>query len=87
MNLEMARNFFMWCTIINSSILILWFALFVFAHDSLKALKVKVLRRKIEHFDTLNYAGIGLYKIAIILFNLVPWVVSCCMLHSMTGGQ
>ena len=65
----------MWCSIINYSVLILWVVLFVFAHDTMKNLNDKLLRRKIEHFDTLHYAGIGLYKIGIILFNIVPWVV------------
>lgn len=75
MNLEMARNFFMWCSIINYGLLILWAGLFVFAHDSYQSFNEFMIRRKIEHFDTLHYAGIALFKLAVILFNLVPWVV------------
>lgn len=74
MNLEIVRNFFIGCLVINYSLLIVWFLLFVFAHDSIKNLNDRLFRRKIEHFDTLNYAGIALYKIGIILFNLVPWL-------------
>ena len=75
MKLETARSFFMWCSIINYGVLIFWAALFVFAHDSLKTLNERLLQRKIEHFDTIHYAGMGLYKLGIFLFNIVPWIV------------
>jgi hypothetical protein len=74
MNVEVAQSFFMWCAIINYSILILWCILFVFAHAWMERLNDAVLRRKIEHFDTIQYSGIALYKIGIILFNIVPWI-------------
>lgn len=75
MNIETARKFLMWCSIVNYGILILWLAWFSLAYESMTKLTELFLRRKIEHLDTLNYAGIGLYKIGIILFNLVPWIV------------
>jgi hypothetical protein len=74
MNLEMARNFFMWCSIMNYGLLILWAGLLVFAHDSFQRFNEFMLRRKIERFDTLHYAGLSFYKIGIILFNIVPWI-------------
>ena len=74
MNLEMAQKFFMWSSIINYSLLILWVGLFVFAHDSYKSFNEGALGRKTEHFDAFHYAGIGLYKMGIILFNIVPWL-------------
>jgi hypothetical protein len=40
----------MWCSIINYSVLIIWFVLFVFAHDSMNAWNDFMLRRKCEHF-------------------------------------
>jgi hypothetical protein len=27
-----------------------------------------------EQFDAVNFAGIALYKVGILLFNLVPWI-------------
>ncbi len=51
----------------------------MFAHDTMKHLNDAVIRRKTEHFDTLHYAGIGLYKIGIILFNIVPWIALTIM--------
>ena len=75
MTIESARRFFMWCSIINYCLLILWVILFVCAHDLMKRFNEFMLRRKIEHFDTVHYTGIAFYKICIILFNIVPWIV------------
>ncbi len=27
-----------------------------------------------ERFDALHYAGMSIYKIGVLLFNLVPWL-------------
>ena len=27
-----------------------------------------------EHFDAIHYAGMAFYKLAVIVFNLVPWI-------------
>lgn len=79
MTSEMARTFFMWCSIINYALLILWFILFACAHNPMKKLTESAFGRKFENFDTLNYAGITIYKVGIILFNIVPWVALSIM--------
>lgn len=33
MTIELSRNFLLWCTVINYGILLVWFLVFVFAHD------------------------------------------------------
>jgi hypothetical protein len=75
MDLNAARNFLMWCTIVNYTLLIVWCFLFCCLHDRFVRLNEMMFGRKIPAIDTVNYAGIALYKIGIILFNLVPWVV------------
>ena len=82
MNLELLRHFFMWCTVINYVILVVWVALFIFAHDYTKTLNDKIIGREIAHFDSIQYAGIALYKLGIILFNFVPWMVLCLMTNT-----
>jgi Family of unknown function (DUF6868) len=74
MTLEMARSFFLWCTVINYGLLIVWALLFIFAHDWWFR-RGKWIRLSIEQFDLLNVAGITLYKMGIFLFNLVPCIV------------
>ena len=33
MNIEIARSFLLWCTVINYGILLVWFLVLTFAHD------------------------------------------------------
>ena len=33
MNLETVRSFFLWCSVINYAVLLLWVVIFWFAHD------------------------------------------------------
>jgi len=73
-NLETIRLFFLDCTIVDYVLLILWSGIFIFAHDSYQVFNETLFRRKIEHFDTLHYSGMALFKLGIILFNLAPWL-------------
>jgi hypothetical protein len=75
MTLDLARSFFLWCTVINYGLLVAWALLFLFAHDRLLRLWGKIVRVSAEQFDMLNLAGITLYKMGIFLFNLVPCIV------------
>ncbi len=74
MNIEMARSFLLWCTVINYGILLLWALLFLAAHDWMLRFWGRWVRVSADQFDVLNLAGISLYKIGIFLFNLVPCI-------------
>jgi hypothetical protein len=74
MTLEMARSFFLWCTVINYGVLILWVLVFVFAHEALRWWCGKWARMSADQFDLFNLAGITIYKLGIFLFNLVPCI-------------
>lgn len=77
MSLEIARSFFLWCAIINYGILLLWFLLFAFAHDWLERLHGRWFRLPREQFDALHYAAMAVFKLGLILFNLVPFLALC----------
>nr|WP_242471008.1 hypothetical protein [Thiocystis violacea] len=64
----------MWSTIINYGFLLLWFALFILAHDGMYRLQGRWFRLSVETFDTIHYAGMAAYKLGILLLNLAPWV-------------
>ena len=51
--------------------LLLWALLFMFAHDGLLWWWNKWVRVSGEQLDMFNLAGITLYKIGVLLFNLV----------------
>lgn len=75
MTLEVTRSFLLWCTIINYGVLLVWFLIFVFAHDSMQRIHGRWFRLSRDQFDALHYAGMSILKIGIILFNLVPFIV------------
>lgn len=64
----------LFCTAINYAILLIWFGVFVFAHDWLYRMHSRWFKLSVETFDVVNYAGISIYKIGILLFNLVPLI-------------
>ena len=75
MTVEVSRKFFLGCTLIDYGILLVWFLVFVFAHDWMQRLHGRWFRLSRDQFDALHYGGMGIFKIGIILFNLVPFVV------------
>ena len=74
MSIEVARNVLLWCSIINYGLLVVWFLLFVLLHEWLYRLWGRWFHLSVEQFGTINFAGMVLFKIAIFLFNLVPYV-------------
>jgi hypothetical protein len=80
MNIAKLQTLLLWCTVINYVILIIWFAAFVLAHDMLFRLQSRWFRLSKEQFDAMNYGSMAVYKIGIMLLNLVPlialWIVN-----------
>jgi hypothetical protein len=75
MTIEVTRTFLLWCTVINYGVLLVWFLVFVCAHDCIQRIHTRWFSLSREQFDGLHYAGMSMFKIGIILFNLVPLVV------------
>lgn len=74
MNVETIRNALLWCSIINYGILIVWFLVFVAAHNFIYRLHGRWFRLSKEQFDALNYGGMAVYKIGVLLLNVVPLI-------------
>jgi len=74
-SIEVTRSFLLWCTVINYGILLVWFLVFVFAHDWIQRIHGRWFRLSGEQFDALHCAGMTILKTGIILLNLVPFVV------------
>jgi hypothetical protein len=75
MTIEVIRPFLLWCTVINYGVLLAWFLVFVFAHDLMQRIHGRWFHLSRDQFDALHYAGMAVYKVGILLFNLVPFVV------------
>jgi hypothetical protein len=74
MSLESIRATLAWCTVINLGLLIGWWLLFAFAHDWIYRVHRNWFNLPKERFDTIHYAGMALFKIGILLLNLVPYL-------------
>ncbi len=74
MSVEMARSILLWCTAINYAVLTIWFLVHVLAHGWLCGLWGRWFRLTEEQFDSMTFGVMALYKVGVLLFNLVPWV-------------
>jgi len=74
MNIELVRDFLLWSTIINYVVLFVWFLVFVCAHEWMRQLHGRWFRMSDEHFDMIHYSGMALYKVGIMLLNLIPFI-------------
>ena len=74
MTIETVRAFFAWCSVIDIGLLIWWYLFFILAHDWTYRYHTKWFKTlSVDTFDAMHYAGMGLFKIGILLFNLVPY--------------
>lgn len=74
MNRFPLSDFLLWCTIVNYLILLLWFAVFALARAWLFRLHGRWFHLTETQFESLHYGGMAVYKIGILLLNLVPLV-------------
>jgi Family of unknown function (DUF6868) len=74
MSIAIVRKVLFWCTIINYGVLLVWWLCFLFAHDWMYQLHGRWFHLPVEQFDALHYAGMALYKVGILLLNLVPYI-------------
>jgi len=75
MTVNELKEFLLWSTAINYGVLFLWFGVFVFAHAWLYRMHTRWFKLSVETFDALNYVGVSIYKIGVVLLNLVPLIV------------
>lgn len=74
MDITTVRAFFMWCTIMNGGLLILSSLILVFASDFVYRIHSKWFPMPRETFNVVIYSFLGLFKIVILVFNVVPYV-------------
>jgi hypothetical protein len=74
MEIEQLRSVFGWCALIHYAVLLLWSGLFLFAHDWMHALHGRWFRIPAEQFDVIHYALLGVFKLGILVFALVPYI-------------
>jgi hypothetical protein len=68
------KHVLLWCVVFNYAILLIWFGVFVFAHDWMYRMHGRWFKLPVETFDAIHYAGLSVYKIGIVLLNVAPLV-------------
>jgi hypothetical protein len=74
MDIQLLTSFFMWCTIINGSLLLFWTVIYMSAPDLVFRTQRRWFPISQETFTIVFYSFIGLFKILFTVFNLVPFV-------------
>jgi hypothetical protein len=74
MDIQVLTNFFMWCTIINGALLVIWTISWMVASDFVYRLQTRWFPVARETFDVVFYSFLGLFKIVFLIFNLVPYL-------------
>jgi len=73
MDIRNLTAFFMWCSIINVAVFILSALMIIAAPDFIYNAHGQLFDLPREGFNIVLYAFLGLYKIFILVFNLVPY--------------
>ena len=74
MDIQTLTTFFMWCTILNLGVLILSSIMLVFFGDFSYRMNNRFFSISREAFNIALVCFIGLFKIFVIVFNLVPYI-------------
>jgi len=74
MNTHAASTFLLACAAFNYVVLLIWFAAFTLAHGWMLRLHRRWFQLSDAQFDSIHYLGMALYKLAILFFNLVPYL-------------
>jgi len=74
MDIVSVRAFFMWCTIMNGALLVISFLICASAGDWIYQMHSRWFPISREAFNVAIYSFIGLFKVFVIAFNLVPYI-------------
>ena len=74
MDIEALTAFFMWTTIINGSLLVLWATTCVLAPERVYRTQSRWFPIARETYNVVIYSFLGLFKIFFLVFSAVPYV-------------
>jgi len=74
MDIQTLTTFFMWCTILNVALLLLSSLMCICAGDWAYRIHSKLFSISRETFNVVIYSFLGLYKVLVFVFSLIPYV-------------
>jgi Family of unknown function (DUF6868) len=79
MDIQILTRFFMVCTLLNAGFLVVFFLFLTVAGDWVYRIHGKWFPMPRETFNKTVYSFMGFYKIAVVIFSLVPWLALMIM--------
>ena len=79
MTIEQIREMLGWCTLINIGLMIFSFILLCVMRSFVYRMHTKWFPMSEQTFNAIVYSYLGIYKILVIVFNLVPWLAMWMM--------
>ena len=73
------RRFLGICTLLNYAILIIWFAVFTLSYDWVYRVHTSWFPMSKENYDVANYLAMAVYKILVLVLNLIPYIALSIM--------
>jgi hypothetical protein len=74
-DVETIRSFLAWCTVFNWVLLLVWWGFIVYAGDWMRKVHGKWFDLSKPTFDAIHYGAMAFFKILILVFNLIPYLV------------
>jgi hypothetical protein len=68
------REILGWCLIMNGALYLWWFLLLVCVRPRILTLHRRWFKMSDENFSSIHYLLLGLFKIGIFFFNVVPYL-------------
>jgi hypothetical protein len=78
-DLDLLSRFLLCSLGLAYALLVLWFAIFLSAHDALFRLHARWFRLSPAAFDAVNYGGMAAFKLGALLFFAIPWIALWCV--------
>lgn len=73
-SVDTVREFFGWCTVINIGILLIATIFIAFARSTISVIHSKLFKLNDADLSSSYFQFLGQYKLAIYVFNLVPYI-------------
>ncbi len=73
MSIDLMISIFGWAAVLNYTVLIIWFLMFMLVRDWIYGLHRKWFKLSDETFDAIHYSAMAFYKLGIFLFLLGPY--------------
>jgi|MTBAKSStandDraft_2_1061841.scaffolds.fasta_scaffold01944_5 hypothetical protein len=77
MELFTVKDFFFWMMVTNAALFLLSVLLIVILKNPLARLFSRLYGISEDHYKDMAFRGLALYKILILFFNVIPWLVLC----------